>query len=91
MESQLFMTRQQLARRWNCGMRTIDRRRKSGLLPWVDLGCGSKPIVRICWTDVLRIEESAQRGRELVAIGDVVDRLVESPETVVAAARESVE
>ena len=32
-----FFTRQELAARWKTSVRTIDRRRELGLLPWVDL------------------------------------------------------
>lgn len=43
-----LLTRGQLANRWNCSVRKIDRMRKYGLLPWIDINCGegSRPTVR---------------------------------------------
>jgi hypothetical protein len=53
-----MLTRQDLAKRWATTPRTIDRRRKDGLLPWVDLaaGTGRKPQVRFMLADVEEFE-----------------------------------
>ena len=44
---QLF-TRGQVAKRWNYSIRTIDRMRMLGVLPWIDIsgGRGKRPTVR---------------------------------------------
>lgn len=57
----VFITREGLARRWSVSVRTIDRRRRDGILAWVDLnnGRGSKPIVRF---PLKTIEEYEQRA-----------------------------
>jgi hypothetical protein len=49
-----FMTREDLAERWKTSVRTIDRRRNLGLLPWVDLshGRGNRPCVRFRTKDI---------------------------------------
>jgi hypothetical protein len=49
-----LITREQLAERWNTSVRTIDRRRLSGELTWIDLagGKGGRPIVRFLLRDV---------------------------------------
>lgn len=53
-----FYSRQQLAKRWNCSTRKIDRLRNLGLLPWLDLtaGLGKKPLVRLHLEDILAFE-----------------------------------
>jgi hypothetical protein len=54
-----FLTRQELAVRWKTSVRTIDRRRELGLIPWVDLagGKGSRPCVRFKLSDIEQYEE----------------------------------
>lgn len=54
-----FFTRQELAARWKTSVRTIDRRRELGLLPWVDLagGRGNRPCVRFKLSDIEHYEE----------------------------------
>ncbi|MEJ5328752.1 MAG: hypothetical protein WHT07_01190 [Desulfobaccales bacterium] len=49
-----LLTRKDLAKRWRTTVRTIDRRRIEGLLPWIDLtaGKGRKPQVRFRIEDV---------------------------------------
>lgn len=58
----VFLTREAVATRWCVSLRTIDRRRLDGSLPWVDLnrGRGRKPIVRFMLRD---IEDYEQKGR----------------------------
>lgn len=53
-----LLTRQELAERWATSIRTIDRRRKFGLIRWVDLsgGVGSRPMVRFRLSDVEHYE-----------------------------------
>ena len=54
-----FITRMDLARRWQTSTRTIDRKRKDGLLPWVDIagGSGRRPLVRFRLKDIEEYEE----------------------------------
>jgi hypothetical protein len=51
-----------LARRWNCSTRKVDRLRKEGLLAWVDLsqGRGGRPCVRFNIEDVEAFERQAR-------------------------------
>jgi len=63
-----FLPRQQLANRWKVSVRTVDRLKNNGRLPWVDLsgGVGSRPIVRFRLCDVEayedRVHQSVQRA-----------------------------
>ena len=54
MMNKAFLTRQDLANRWQTHTRTIDRLRNAGLIPWVDIsgGKGRRPIVRFHLKDV---------------------------------------
>jgi hypothetical protein len=54
-----MLTRHDLAERWSTSIRTIDRRRKFGLIRWIDLsgGRGGRPIVRFRLSDVEHYEE----------------------------------
>ncbi len=58
----ILLTREAVAARWSVSVRTVDRLRQNGHLPWVDLrrGRGAKPIVRFCLED---IEDYEQTGR----------------------------
>ncbi len=49
-----LLTRHELAERWSTSIRTIDRRRKDGLIRWIDLagGRGSRPSVRFHLADI---------------------------------------
>lgn len=53
-----LLTRAQLAQRWHTSARTVDRRRKLGLLPWIDLtgGRGKRPLVRFRLADIEEFE-----------------------------------
>jgi len=53
-----FLTRQQLAKRWKVQLKTVDRLRQRGLLPWMDLsgGHGKKSLVRFSISDVEHYE-----------------------------------
>ncbi len=54
------LSRKELAERWNCSLRKVDRLRKLGRLPWLDLtgGTGRKPFVRFRLKDILAFEET---------------------------------
>lgn len=56
-----LLTRDQLATRWNCSLRKVDRMRTYGLLPWIDIsgGEGDRPTVRF---HVDMIEEFEKRN-----------------------------
>ncbi len=58
----ILLTREALASRWSVSVRTLDRLRQDGLIPWADLrrGRGAKPVVRFLLSD---IEEYEQRAR----------------------------
>jgi hypothetical protein len=53
-QSEIFLTREALSKRWGITTRTIDRQRKLGLIPWRDLsnGVGQRPIVRFKLSDI---------------------------------------
>jgi len=53
-----LISRKQLANRWSVTAKTIDRLRRRGILPWVDIssGKGSKPLVRFRLHDVVDYE-----------------------------------
>jgi len=57
MEKQLI-SRSQLASRWGVTAKTIDRLRKAGKIPWLDLtnGGGRKTLVRFLEQDILAYE-----------------------------------
>ncbi len=56
-----MLNRQQLAERWGCSTRKIDRLRKNGDLAWMDLTAkkGRKPIVRFRAQDIKDFEENS--------------------------------
>jgi hypothetical protein len=53
-----FFTRNQLAKRWKCSVRKIDRLRTYGLIAWIDLsgGKGTRPTVRFRMETILAFE-----------------------------------
>jgi hypothetical protein len=56
---EIFLTRRDLARRWNVCTRTIDRQRSLALIPGcLDLtaGVGKRPIVRFRLSDIEEYE-----------------------------------
>ena len=59
-----LLTRKELADRWELSIRTIDRLRENGLLPWTDLACGqgARPIVRIRERDADAIEAGNRKA-----------------------------
>jgi hypothetical protein len=54
MEKNNLISRSELAERWAVTSKTIDRLRKRGDLPWIDVtsGKGKKPLVRFMIIDV---------------------------------------
>lgn len=54
----MFITRSELAKRWKVCVRTIDRKRELGELPWVDVaqGRGARPCVRFKLSDIEALE-----------------------------------
>lgn len=59
-----MITRLELAKRWKCSARKVDRMRKEGLLPWVDLsqGRGARPCVRFRLVDIEILEARMVKG-----------------------------
>ena len=57
-----MITREELARRWKLSVKSVDRRRKDGALPWVDIafGRGSRPAVRFRVEDIEQLEAEAR-------------------------------
>jgi hypothetical protein len=53
-----FLSREELAKRWDVSVRTVDRLRISGRIPWVDIagGAGRRPIVRFKIQDIAAYE-----------------------------------
>jgi hypothetical protein len=53
-----MITRFDLAKRWKCSTRKVDRMREQGLLAWVDLtqGRGARPCVRFRLADIEALE-----------------------------------
>ena len=58
------LTRQQLARRWSVSVRTVDRLRQKGQLPWIDLsgGSGARPVVRFRVSEIEDYESLMSQG-----------------------------
>jgi hypothetical protein len=59
-------TREQLARRWSVSVRTIDRLRQRGQLPWIDLsgGTGARPVVRFKLSEIEDYELVMSQGAQ---------------------------
>lgn len=59
-----MITRFDLAKRWKCSTRKVDRMRGQGLLPWVDLtqGRGTRPCVRFRIGDIEALEARMVKG-----------------------------
>lgn len=58
----VLLTREAVAARWSVSVRTVDRLRQDGYLPWADLRCGrgAKPVVRFLLSDVEQYEQKAR-------------------------------
>ncbi|MFH1236169.1 MAG: helix-turn-helix domain-containing protein [Parcubacteria group bacterium] len=60
---QILLTRDELAKRWAVSPQTIDRLRKSGRLPWINLATsGTKPSVRFSMADVEAVEAERRQS-----------------------------
>jgi|WetSurMetagenome_2_1015567.scaffolds.fasta_scaffold527272_1 hypothetical protein len=59
-----MITRFDLAKRWKCSTRKVDRMREQGLLAWVDLtqGRGARPCVRFRLADIEALESRMVMG-----------------------------
>jgi len=64
-----LLTRSQLAKRWNCSVRKIDRMRDLGLIPWIDLsaGKGSRATVRFKNTTIIEFETQNSKSIDTTA------------------------
>lgn len=69
-----LITRLDLAKRWQTSTRTIDRNRRLGLLPWVDLaqGQGARPCVRFRLADIEALESRMVKGPVMEARREVL-------------------
>jgi hypothetical protein len=54
----IMFTRKALANRWGTSERTVDRKRKLGLIAWIDIsgGKGKRPLVRFRLEDIEEYE-----------------------------------
>jgi hypothetical protein len=59
-----MLTRLDLAKRWKCSTRKVDRMREQGLLGWFDLsqGRGARPCVRFRLADIESLESRMIKG-----------------------------
>jgi len=66
-----MITRVDLAKRWRCSTRKVDRLREEGVLAWVDLsqGRGGRPCVRFRLADIEALEASMVKGPVIKARG----------------------
>lgn len=60
----MFITRVELAKRWKVCVRTVDRKRELGEIPWVDVsqGRGARPCVRFRLADIEALESRLIKG-----------------------------
>jgi hypothetical protein len=65
MNERHHLTRRDLAARWGTSIRTIDRLRGLGKIPWIDLsgGQGKRPIVRFKLSDILKYETAVTQSQ----------------------------
>jgi hypothetical protein len=65
-----MITRFDLAKRWRCSTRKVDRMREEGLLPWVDLsgGRGARACVRFRLADIEALEAGMVKGPVIKAL-----------------------
>lgn len=59
METEQFLTGKDVAKRWGVHPQTVNRRRKQGLLNWINLNAGisERPIVRFRLSDIIEFEK----------------------------------
>jgi hypothetical protein len=67
-----MITRFDLAKRWKCSTRKVDRMRGQGLLAWVDLtqGRGARPCVRFRLAAIEALESRMVMGPVMEARGE---------------------
>lgn len=66
------LSKRDLAQRWKTSIRTVDRLRRDGKLPWIDMaaGRGVRPLVRFALADIEQFElRFRQCPKELAADG----------------------
>lgn len=53
-----LLSREELAARWGCSLRKVDRLRKYGELQWIDLTAkkGKRPVVRFHLDQIIQFE-----------------------------------
>jgi hypothetical protein len=62
MTDQTLLTRQELAERWQCSSRTLDRLRDQGRLPWLNIASGNRrPLIRFRLADIEEFEARIRR------------------------------
>jgi hypothetical protein len=57
-----LLTKRNVMARLQISLQTVDRLRKRGLLAWLNVGTGKKPIVRFLPDNVAHFEALARRG-----------------------------
>jgi len=64
MVTPLYLSRRDLAVRWGISVKTVDRMRESGQIPWIYFSGrrGIRPVVRFALTDVEVFEAEARRN-----------------------------
>ena len=63
MTQENLLSRQDLADRWRVSLRTVDRLRQDGRIPWIDVagGKGARAIVRFEVGDILAYERRVRK------------------------------
>ena len=58
-KQKVLLTTKELATRWSCSTKTIDKLRMQGHVPWLDLsfGTGCRPTVRFRLEDIIKMEK----------------------------------
>ncbi|MGO9116831.1 MAG: helix-turn-helix domain-containing protein [Desulfomonilaceae bacterium] len=58
------LSRRELATRWGISVKTVDRLRETGQLPWIDLSTSPrKPLVRFPLAEIERFERERRGHR----------------------------
>jgi len=63
-QAQSLLSRAQLALRWGCSIKTIDRLKRLGRLPWLNISGkdGKRPMIRFPLSGIQEFEETTQRA-----------------------------
>lgn len=59
-----LLTKHDVMIRLKVCQRTVDRLRENGLLPWLNIGSGRKPLVRFRLSDVEQFEARSRQSAE---------------------------